>query len=287
MIVWTGHRSIARGGGSGGTQAGREGGAGSTIDDVAYPTSTRLRSEVPPNGTLEIPKHIRYTDRGKALTKNAPRTHRAAAAGQAAPPRGPVQRMLARAAFLSLTLRASFPSAEAMSTAPPARALAAPDRTKVAHPAPGLEQDIGANPTVFGRILRGELPAAVYLETSSLLAFRDISPRARTHALVIPKRRVRDPSVLTGADLPLLDELVEAGKEVLRAAEPQAFEEGDYIFRFHWPPFNSVKHLHLHCLAPASTMSWWNKDFVFWPVTPWSVSEEWLRARLERRSAPR
>lgn len=40
---------------------------------------------------------------------------------------------------------------------------------------------------VFARILRGELPADVVYESEYVLAFHDISPRAKVHVLIIPK----------------------------------------------------------------------------------------------------
>ena len=40
---------------------------------------------------------------------------------------------------------------------------------------------------VFARILRGEIPCEQVLETEHALAFRDVSPQAPVHVLVIPK----------------------------------------------------------------------------------------------------
>lgn len=40
---------------------------------------------------------------------------------------------------------------------------------------------------IFARILRGEIPNDTVAENDHALAFRDISPRAPTHVLVIPK----------------------------------------------------------------------------------------------------
>ena len=40
---------------------------------------------------------------------------------------------------------------------------------------------------IFARILRGEIPAKKIYEDSHALAFHDIHPQAKTHALVIPK----------------------------------------------------------------------------------------------------
>ncbi|MDA5093559.1 HIT domain-containing protein [Aliiroseovarius sp. KMU-50] len=40
---------------------------------------------------------------------------------------------------------------------------------------------------VFAKILRGEIPNDTVLESEYALAFRDITPQAPTHVLVIPK----------------------------------------------------------------------------------------------------
>ncbi|MFN4129672.1 MAG: HIT domain-containing protein [Paracoccaceae bacterium] len=40
---------------------------------------------------------------------------------------------------------------------------------------------------IFARILRGEIPAQRVAENDHALAFRDISPKAPVHVLVIPK----------------------------------------------------------------------------------------------------
>lgn len=40
---------------------------------------------------------------------------------------------------------------------------------------------------IFAKILRGEIPNDTVLETEHTLAFRDISPQAPVHVLVIPK----------------------------------------------------------------------------------------------------
>lgn len=40
---------------------------------------------------------------------------------------------------------------------------------------------------IFARILRGEIPCKKIYETKHALAFHDIAPQAKIHALVIPK----------------------------------------------------------------------------------------------------
>ena len=43
--------------------------------------------------------------------------------------------------------------------------------------------------TIFDKIVRKEIPATIIYEDDQCLAFRDISPVAATHFLVIPKNR--------------------------------------------------------------------------------------------------
>jgi diadenosine tetraphosphate (Ap4A) HIT family hydrolase len=109
------------------------------------------------------------------------------------------------------------------------------------------------NPTVFGAILRGELPAVCLAETDRLLAFLDRYPKAPFHALVIPKRFLPSVFDLTQADLPMLYDMKAMAEQVL---EERGYPLSDSRLVFHVPPFNSVQHLHLHVLAPASEMGW-------------------------------
>lgn len=46
------------------------------------------------------------------------------------------------------------------------------------------------NPTIFGKIIRGEIPCDRVYEDDDFLAFRDIRPRAKVHVLVVPKQYV-------------------------------------------------------------------------------------------------
>lgn len=44
--------------------------------------------------------------------------------------------------------------------------------------------------TIFDKILKKEIPAEVVYEDDNILAFKDISPQAPVHVLVIPKKKV-------------------------------------------------------------------------------------------------
>ena len=46
----------------------------------------------------------------------------------------------------------------------------------------------GHNNTIFGKILRGEIPCKKVYEDEQFLAFHDIKPMAEVHFLIIPKK---------------------------------------------------------------------------------------------------
>ena len=44
--------------------------------------------------------------------------------------------------------------------------------------------------TIFGKIIRREIPADIVYEDDLCLAFNDVAPQAPTHILVIPKKPI-------------------------------------------------------------------------------------------------
>jgi diadenosine tetraphosphate (Ap4A) HIT family hydrolase len=135
------------------------------------------------------------------------------------------------------------------------------------------------NTTPFGAILRGELPAVVYAETNELLAFADIHPQAKLHALIIPKRLVTSVLDLTPSDLPLLHSLHDLGHSLL---DQFGILPNRARMVFHVPPFNSVSHLHLHVLSEEGLT--WKGRLKYWTETKWCTSWVSVVQRLERLS---
>jgi hypothetical protein len=60
--------------------------------------------------------------------------------------------------------------------------------------------------------------------------------------------------------------------QLLQEQHPVAYEQGDYTLCFHIPPFNSVDHLHLHVLAPASQMKTYFRFVKYQTGTVWCTS---------------
>ena len=112
-----------------------------------------------------------------------------------------------------------------------------------------------ANPTPFGKILRGELPAHILHEDHDVLCFRDIAPVQEFHALVIPKRRIEHCGCVGHSDVPLLRHMEAVALQALQAEYPaldvSAARAANVVsLGYHKPPFITVHHLHLHCVYP-------------------------------------
>ncbi|KAK2111111.1 Histidine triad nucleotide-binding protein 1 [Saguinus oedipus] len=67
--------------------------------------------------------------------------------------------------------------------------------------------------TIFGKIIRKEIPAKIIFEDDRCLAFHDISPQAPTHFLVIPKKHISQISAAEDDDESLLGHLMIVGKK--------------------------------------------------------------------------
>jgi histidine triad (HIT) family protein len=106
----------------------------------------------------------------------------------------------------------------------------------------------------FCRIAVGEVAADMLHEDEIVLAFRDISPKAPTHILVIPRRHVVSAADLTDDDAPMLGRLFAVAARLARDAglTPTGFRLVTNAGR---GAGQTVDHLHFHLLG-GRTMSW-------------------------------
>ena len=101
-------------------------------------------------------------------------------------------------------------------------------------------------PTLFTRIVQGEIPAYKIAEDDQFLAFLDISPLAKGHALVIPKKEV---DYIFDLDEDALSGLMLFAQRVARAIERvvSCKRIGIAVIGL------EVPHAHVH-LVPLQTM---------------------------------
>lgn len=121
---------------------------------------------------------------------------------------------------------------------------------------------------IFCKIADGvELNDIVY-EDEELVMFPDIKPATPHHYLVIPRQHLPSAKYLTSEHHDLVSRMVEVGQRVTEERSGCEFEE--LRLGFHWPPFNSIAHLHLHVIAPQSSMGLIARG-IFKPNSFWFV----------------
>jgi histidine triad (HIT) family protein len=107
--------------------------------------------------------------------------------------------------------------------------------------------------SIFAKIIAREIPADIVYEDEVCLAFRDISPKAPTHILVIPKK-----PIVSLADLTPQDEAI-VGRCVIVASQVAREQNLDNGYRLVVNCGNDggqeVPHLHFHLLG-GRKMTW-------------------------------
>ena len=115
--------------------------------------------------------------------------------------------------------------------------------------------DPNQNPTcVFCRIIGGDETVSIIHEDEEVIAFRDLSPQAPVHLLLIPRRHIASAKELTAGDGPLLGRLFEVAAQLAR--RKGVAESGFRLVTNSGPGAGqSVEHLHFHLLG-GRTMRW-------------------------------
>lgn len=93
------------------------------------------------------------------------------------------------------------------------------------------------NNTIFGKIIRGEIPATKVYEDEQFLAFLDINPVAKGHTLLLPKQHyiwMQDlPDALIGDIFIKSKELIVAIKNATGCDLVEVVVEGKDVPHFH------------------------------------------------------
>ena len=102
------------------------------------------------------------------------------------------------------------------------------------------------NDTIFGKILRGELPCDKVYEDDDIFAFRDINPAAPTHILVIPRERIVNLYAAEDEHEALLGKLMLGAKKV---AELEGLDDFRLVVNNGTGAGQTVFHMHLHVIG--------------------------------------
>ncbi len=112
----------------------------------------------------------------------------------------------------------------------------------------------GSDPDcIFCRIAAGEIPAEKVYESATTIAFRDLTPQAPTHVLVIPRSHYPDAASLAAGEPGTAAHLFDAAREV---ADAEGLGNGyRLVFNTGADAHQTVFHVHMHLLG-GRAMGW-------------------------------
>lgn len=109
--------------------------------------------------------------------------------------------------------------------------------------------------TIFGKIIKGDLPADRVYESEQLLVIKDISPKAPVHLLLIPKKEYRSLQKLPKEDLSIMLEIIEVAQNL--AEKFGVADNYRLLTNIGTQAGQSVFHLHFHLIGgkPLGSMA--------------------------------
>lgn len=135
---------------------------------------------------------------------------------------------------------------------------------------------------IFCKIIRNEAPGEKIYEDEDVTCIKDISPVSTHHYLILPNRHIKNAKELKFTDAELYEKMISTVNVVMQKQnlKPESTRTG-----FHWPPFNTVHHLHLHVICPLEEMNFFRKR-MFMPDSYWFVSTDYVRSYIQAQNHP-
>jgi histidine triad (HIT) family protein len=103
-------------------------------------------------------------------------------------------------------------------------------------------------PTIFEKIIAGELPADIVYRDTRVVAFRDIRPAAPVHLLIVPLKAIPTTDDIEDDDQSLIGHMVMVARDLARQS---GIAKSGYRLIINCNPDSGqeVYHLHLHLLG--------------------------------------
>jgi len=103
-------------------------------------------------------------------------------------------------------------------------------------------------PTLFEKIIAGEVPATVVFRDSRVIAFLDIRPAAPVHILIVPNKVIPTVNDIADEDEALIGHMVIVARDL---AKQQGIAKDGYrlIINCNAHGGQEVYHLHLHLIG--------------------------------------
>uniref|UniRef100_A0A0A9W2L1 Adenosine 5'-monophosphoramidase HINT3 n=1 Tax=Lygus hesperus TaxID=30085 RepID=A0A0A9W2L1_LYGHE len=141
---------------------------------------------------------------------------------------------------------------------------------------------MAGNNCVFCGIIAEDQKKQIIFQDDMVIVFNDVRPAAPHHFLIVPKEHISDAKVLVPSQKSLVEHMISTAHKMLT---DNTGSTDNARLGFHWPPFHTVSHLHLHAIAPASDMGFMSK-MMFKENSLWFVSPEYVLTRLSTEEAP-
>lgn len=135
---------------------------------------------------------------------------------------------------------------------------------------------------IFCRIADGEegKESDILYKDDDFVCFRDIRPVASHHYLIVPRQHLPSVKYLDRTYVATVERMVEVGMSLLQR---QGGDMNDVRTGFHWPPFTTVKHLHLHVISPTSEMGFLARHVVYKPDWWVFATSDWTISYLKNK----
>ena len=100
--------------------------------------------------------------------------------------------------------------------------------------------------TIFGRILKGDIPCEEIYSDEKCLAFKDIEPQSPVHILIIPRQEIKNLQEIDKDHIEILGHLLLISKKV---ANMNGLKDWRTVINTGESAGQTVFHLHVHVLG--------------------------------------
>jgi len=110
------------------------------------------------------------------------------------------------------------------------------------------KESVMTEETIFSKIIRQEIPTPLLYQDELVTAFRDISPQANSHILIIPNKLIPTVNDVEQDDELTLGRMITVAK---RLAKEEGIDEGGYrlIMNCNQHGGQEVYHIHMHLVG--------------------------------------
>ena len=114
-----------------------------------------------------------------------------------------------------------------------------------------MDSENAANNCLFCKIINGEIPSEKVYEDDFVYAFKDISPQAPVHFLVVPKKHISHLMEMEETDALIIGKMLFAAQRIAKKLGLES-SGARFVFNCKEDAGQTVFHVHLHVLGGAS-----------------------------------